>query len=86
MVQRELDVMHRQIEQAKEADENAIREKQERAKKMLVEVATANDLAIKLKEKKKLEEKQLDDKIFNYNKDKERQEFERHVFEKKMKE
>ena len=78
--------MHKQIEQAKEAEDLAIKNKQERAKKMLVEVANANELALTLKTKKKQEEKELDDKIFRYNKDKERQEFERYAMEKKIKE
>lgn len=39
---------------------------------MLVEVATANDMAQTLKQKKKQEEKELDDKILRYNKEKER--------------
>lgn len=72
MQQRELQVMARQIEQAKEAEDKAIKEKQVRAKQMLIEVATANDMSQTLKQKKKQEEKELDDKIFRYNKDKER--------------
>lgn len=38
---------------------------------MLVEVATANEIAKTLKEKKIQEEKDHDDSIFKYNKEKE---------------
>ena len=45
--------MQKQIEQAKEADDKAIKARQAKAKLMLVEVATANELAHTLKQKKK---------------------------------
>lgn len=37
--------MARQIEQAKEAEDKAIKQRQEKAKQMLIEVATANEMA-----------------------------------------
>ena len=46
------------------------RKKQEKAANMLVQVEASNKLAQALKDKKKLEEKEMDDAIFRYNKDK----------------
>ena len=43
---------------------------------MLVQVEASNKLALALKEKKKLEEKEQDDAIFRYNKDKQQREYE----------
>ena len=44
--------MARQVEIARVQEEQDLRKKQEKAKKMLIEVATANDIAKTLKEKK----------------------------------
>lgn len=63
--------MARQVEIARVQEEQDLRKKQEKAKKMLIEVATANDIAKTLKEKKIQEEKDHDDAIFKYNKEKE---------------
>ena len=70
-----MELMARQVEQARAQEEKEIRLRQEKAKKMLVEVATANEIAKTLKEKKIQEEKEHDEAIFKYNKEKELQEF-----------
>ena len=57
------------------ADEDQARVKQAKAAKMLIEVETSNQMSLAMKEKKVLEEKELDDKIYRYNQDKQQQEF-----------
>ena len=57
-------------------EEEVARKKQDKAANMLVQVEASNKLAQALKDKKKLEEKEMDDAIFRYNKDKQQREYE----------
>jgi hypothetical protein len=62
--------MLRQIEQLKQEEvKNAI-EKKERVNKLMGEVEDANKRAVDVKEYKKLEEKNLEMKIVEYNRNK----------------
>lgn len=67
------------------ADEDQARVKQAKAAKMLIEVETSNQMSLAMKEKKVLEEKELDDKIYRYNQDKQQQEYEQQMEAKRMK-
>ena len=49
------------------ADEEAARLRQEKAAKLLIDVETSNQMALAMKEKKRLEEIEFDNKIIRYN-------------------
>ena len=70
MREREMQQMLRQIEQLKEEEIRQAQEKKERAAKLMLEVEEANKRAIDVKEGKKKEEKDLEMKIVDYNKQK----------------
>ena len=59
--------MLRQIEVLKAEEQRLAQEKKERAKLMMLEVEDANKNAITVKESKKKEEKDLEQKIVEYN-------------------
>ena len=49
------------------ADEEAARLRQEKAAKLLIDVETSNQMALAMKEKKRLEEIEFDNQIIRYN-------------------
>ena len=51
-------------------EEEKVRERQLRAQKLLVDVESSNKMALAMKEKKRLEEKEMDDQIIRYNQEK----------------
>lgn len=67
------------------ADEEQARVKQAKAAKMLIDVETSNQMSLAMKEKKILENKELDDKIFRYNQEKQQQEYEQQMEAKRLK-
>lgn len=67
MREREMQQMLRQIEQLKEEEIKQAIEKKERVNKLMQEVEEANKRAIDVKEGKKLQEKELEMKIVEYN-------------------
>jgi hypothetical protein len=69
--------MRKQTEAMMVEEEQKVREKQSKAQKLLVDVETSNQISLALKEKKKLEEKEMDDQIVRYNIQKSQQEYER---------
>ncbi len=62
--------MLRQIEQLKQEEIKQALEKKDRVQKLMGEVEEANKKAIEVKEYKKTEEKQLEMKIVDYNRQK----------------
>ena len=62
--------MLRQIEQLKEEEVKQALEKKDRVQKLMSEVEDANKKAIEVKEVKKTEEKHLEMKIVDYNRQK----------------
>ena len=70
MREREMHQMLRQIEQLKEEEVKQAVEKKDRVNKLMSEVEDANKKAIDVKEHKKLEEKHLENKIVDYNRQK----------------
>jgi Trichohyalin-plectin-homology domain len=62
--------MLRQIEQLKQDEVKQAVEKKERVNKLMSEVEEANKKAVDVKENKKLEEKHLELKIVEYNRQK----------------
>lgn len=70
MREREMQQMLRQIEQLKQEELRLAQEKKDRAAKLMCEVEDANKRAIDVKEYKKKEEKDLEQKIVDYNKSK----------------
>ena len=63
-------LMKKQAEAMRQQEEEDARKKQEKAHKMLIEVETSNQMAKAIKEKKVLEEKEMDDQIYRYNQQK----------------
>ena len=51
-------------------EEEKVRERQIKAQKLLVDVESSNKMALAMKEKKRLEEKEMDDQIIRYNQEK----------------
>ena len=67
MMEREKQLIHEQINQLKLEEQKEIEDKRITAQKMMVEVEEANREAIAEKEKKKKEERDLENKIVEYN-------------------
>lgn len=67
MREREMLQMMRQIEQLKEEEYRSAVAKKERAKVTMLEVEESNKRAIEAKEMKRLQERDLDQKILDYN-------------------
>lgn len=78
--------MLRQIEQLKQDEIKQAMEKKERVNKLMNEVEDANKKAIDVKEYKKLEEKQLEMKIVDYNRQKALREEEQAAEQRRIKE
>ena len=55
-------------------EEDKVRERQVKAQRLLVDVESSNKMAKALKEKKRLEEKEMDDQIIRYNLEKAKRE------------
>ena len=70
MREREMQQMLRQIDQLKEEEVRQVQEKKERAAKLMTEVEEANKRAIEVKDSKKRDEKDLEMKIVDYNRQK----------------
>ena len=70
MREREMQQMLRQIDQLKEEEVIQVQEKKERAAKLMTEVEEANKRAIEVKDSKKRDEKDLEMKIVDYNRQK----------------
>lgn len=62
--------MLRQIDQLKEEEVRQAVEKKDRVQKLMGEVEEANKKAVEVKENKKLDEKHLEMKIVDYNRQK----------------
>ncbi len=70
MREREMQQMLRQIDQLKEEEVRQAVEKKDRVQKLMGEVEEANKKAVEVKENKKLDEKHLEMKIVDYNRQK----------------
>lgn len=70
MREREMQQMMKQIEQLKTEEQRLALEKKDRAARLMQEVEEANKRAIDVKESKKKEEKDLESKIVEYNRQK----------------
>ena len=86
MREREMHQMIRQAEQLKEEELKALHVKKERAVRMMGEVEEANKRAIEVKENRKKEEKDLEQQIVDYNRNKALREEEKAAELKRIKE
>ena len=66
--------MKKQGEAMMREEEDKVRERQVKAQRLLVDVESSNKMAKALKEKKRLEEKEMDDQIIRYNLEKAKRE------------
>lgn len=86
MREREMQQMIRQAEQVKEEEHRQLQAKKERALRMMGEVEEANKRAIEVKDQRKREEKDLEQQIVEYNRQKALREEEKQAELKRVKE
>jgi hypothetical protein len=85
MREKEMQQMLRQIEALKAEEHAQAQVKKDQARRLMLEVEESNKRAIDGKESKKREERDLDNKIADYNKSKAQREEERIAEEKRVK-
>lgn len=86
MREREMAQMLRQAEQVKEEEQRMLQAKKERALRMMAEVEEANKRAIDVKDLRKKEEKDLEQQIVEYNRQKALREEEKQAELRRIKE
>ena len=62
--------MRKQAEAIMLEEQEKVREKQMKASRLLIDVETSNKMSMAMKDKKKLEEREMDDQIDRYNQQK----------------
>ena len=77
--------MRKQAEAIMLEEQEKVREKQMKASRLLIDVETSNKMSMAMKDKKKLEEREMDDQIDRYNQQKSQQEYDRQMREKALK-
>lgn len=78
--------MKAQVEQMQRDEERIVREKQAKAKQMLLDVETSNKLTMSLREQRKQQEKEEDMAIMRYVQQRQQREFEQQEAERRQKE
>lgn len=75
--ERERVAMKANVEKMKADDERIIKEKQRKARELLLQVEQTNKMSLTLKEEKRRKEAEEDEAIYRYNQEKQQAEYER---------